>query len=158
MGSKALAPAPLRVLVYVWPCARIMYWFAPWPYFCGGVLDTYLVSYGGNFIIAVHWHLCGGSWWSSWGLRGDSKGIVSSPLAISPEKQEVKGYPLGACPGARELCSLQTCCSFISRTAKSLTSAHQAVISFSAVVLIISDTFGWGKQHHRCVCCFSSTL
>lgn len=54
MDSKALAPAPLGALVYVWPCARTMYHFAPWPYFCGGVLDTYWDNYGGNFIIAVY--------------------------------------------------------------------------------------------------------
>lgn len=41
MDCKALSPAPLRVLVYAWPCARIKYRFALWPYFCGGVLDTY---------------------------------------------------------------------------------------------------------------------
>lgn len=41
MDCKALSPAPLRGLVYVWPCARIKYHFALWPYLCGGVLDTH---------------------------------------------------------------------------------------------------------------------
>lgn len=102
-----------------------------------------------TFVVALSWAA---------DLRVDGKGPMSSSLAISPEKWGAERCPLAACLGTREICILETCHSVIPQTANSLTSTHEAVISFSAVALVICDTFSRGKQHHRCMLHFIGVI
>lgn len=149
MYCKALSPAPLRGLVYVWPRARQKYCCAFGPYFCSGGLDKCQI---GKKFHCCHCYLpIPLQWLSVEQLRLERRWQSSCAFLLWPSHprsgkwQDVPLVPV-LVPGSSASCILLTLW-----TSDALISAHWVVTEFAAATLVISDTFGWDKQHHRCM-------